>query len=1151
MKTASLNIILCTILGCLAPSAALTQEPAFGFRLYGVKTHEGTTTTYVVLGADPRATNCTDSVLWEEPYLPPFAPGEDLRWYSPDTVPESCYPASGLRHDYRPIYATPADTFILAVHVDDASLDTVVLSWPDLRVYYQGPVTLSYRWRDQNMQIHPVTIDMIATRTYTILPGRFPSNINSSMILTASKLPANAPRYAFTIHGVRRATADSAYSYVVFGNDSSATSCTDTSLGEEQNLTPIPAGFDLRWVSPDTLSLACYPTNGMRHDYRGANVALADSFVLSVFVNNEATDTTYLYWPDVSQAYPGVVSISYSWYDQNTFQHHPVFVDMKAQNNLLLLPGQYPEGHHILIVARHFGMVAGTVFHDANNNKLLDAGEYGLPGWKVFMKNSLGDVTDSAVSRFDGGYSFKIPFSGSYTLAERLDTGWIQTSPAGAGTRSFSIAPGELLLGMDFGNIHGYVYTGSSGGNWSDSSNWAGGHVPDSTTPAIIPPHDTVIVDVLPTDSIPALKVESGGDLVFSPQAGPLNVGGQVYIENGGNITLPTDTGQHGIICYDDWINFGTLDPGNSIVTFAGSGEKIITGGSENNTFYQLEIDGDSTFLQGGLSVENELILHDTLFLGAGDSVIITTGDVNAIRDTAPILGGTVKRTIIQGELGAYRFGDPTSLVGFDGTGSYPATLAVTTQPNTLPPSGNFEWEVVGGIPDTTNNFVRADSVQNFSRWVLGIPKTTAPDGIPVVKREYKITPQGGSGFSATVQLSYASPEVPGGTVESDLRLLRGPFFADSVFSGWNLFSLPVLAEHTALDSLLPSAVSEAFSYSGAYTVQSHLQTGTGYWIRFAGNERPSILGDILENKIIPLAEGWNMIGTLSFPVNVTSVITFPPGLLASHFFGYRNGYLVADSLLPMRGYWVNARSAGQLVLASGAGMRKMQPLHSLLATFSSISIRGSDGAIQELYFTDASNIKPDQFRMPPALPQGYFDARFADGNMVEVAGKDASRDVQIVLRSPSYPVTISWNLKTPSLVSSLAVDGQVTVMKGESALCLSQPASKIMLRFGPASHPLLPDRFALEQSYPNPFNPSTTIRYTVAARARVRLVVYTILGQSVATLVDRVEEAGYRSVTWNASDHPSGVYYYRIEMTPASATGSAFVQVMKMLLVK
>ena len=75
-----------------------------------------------------------------------------------------------------------------------------------------------------------------------------------------------------------------------------------------------------------------------------------------------------------------------------------------------------------------------------------------------------------------------------------------------------------------------------------------------------------------------------------------------------------------------------------------------------------------------------------------------------------------------------------------------------------------------------------------------------------------------------------------------------------------------------------------------------------------------------------------------------------------------------------------------------------------------------------------------------------------------------------------------------------------------------------------------VPGDFALSQNYPNPFNPSTKIDYAVTKTGLVRLAVYNVIGQKVATLVDGVRTAGSYTVTWEASNLASGVYVYRLE---------------------
>ncbi len=92
------------------------------------------------------------------------------------------------------------------------------------------------------------------------------------------------------------------------------------------------------------------------------------------------------------------------------------------------------------------------------------------------------------------------------------------------------------------------------------------------------------------------------------------------------------------------------------------------------------------------------------------------------------------------------------------------------------------------------------------------------------------------------------------------------------------------------------------------------------------------------------------------------------------------------------------------------------------------------------------------------------------------------------------------------------------------------------------------PDIYALNQNYPNPFNPSTEIAYELPALADVMLTVYNVEGRVVAELVNGPVEMGQHSVTWNASNMPSGVYFYKLE---ARGSDTVFSQTRKMLLIK
>jgi hypothetical protein len=85
---------------------------------------------------------------------------------------------------------------------------------------------------------------------------------------------------------------------------------------------------------------------------------------------------------------------------------------------------------------------------------------------------------------------------------------------------------------------------------------------------------------------------------------------------------------------------------------------------------------------------------------------------------------------------------------------------------------------------------------------------------------------------------------------------------------------------------------------------------------------------------------------------------------------------------------------------------------------------------------------------------------------------------------------------------------------------------------------------YELSANYPNPFNPSTVINYAVKEAGLVRLKVYDILGAEVAELVNETKEAGYHSIEFNASQLPSGVYIYTLQV-------NSFTSSKKMLLMK
>jgi len=201
-------------------------------------------------------------------------------------------------------------------------------------------------------------------------------------------------------------------------------------------------------------------------------------------------------------------------------------------------------------------------------------------------------------------------------------------------------------------------------------------------------------------------------------------------------------------------------------------------------------------------------------------------------------------------------------------------------------------------------------------------------------------------------------------------------------------------------------------------------------------------------------------------------------------------------------------------------------------------------GSPLPLVFFEASQ----RFEEPDTLPMAVALLRKPDrggvcviapsGLIYATAGRQFTTDVvrQLSIR-PREPVGTAWHSATasdPSIISArwTLLGDPALVIKSRGTASNDDP---------PAG---MPSDYVLDQNFPNPFNPSTTIQYALPHATFVRLSVFNTLGQRVAVLRDGVQEAGYHQAEFDGAHVSSGVYYYRIE------TGS-FTAMKKMMLVK
>ena len=368
-----------------------------------------------------------------------------------------------------------------------------------------------------------------------------------------------------------------------------------------------------------------------------------------------------------------------------------------------------------------------------------------------------------------------------------------------------------------------------------------------------------------------------------------------------------------------------------------------------------------------------------------------------------------------------------------------------------------------------------------------------------------------------------------------------------SVNNEWNMISAPLLADNMSLSNLFPTATSDAYGYQGGYIIEDTLEVGVGYWLKFGASEEIQICG-LSPGDTIPVQQGWNMFGVYENDIPISQVITTPPGIVATYFFGFNNGYYIADTLKSGQGHWVRITEDGVLNLNGGTFAKEgeKQPIPKIDQYWGKIKITDSEGKSVILYAIE-EEIDLTKYELPPLPPAGIFDARYSSGKMVE----DLSSEKIIQISSDNYPITIKAegiNIKLRDGINGKLLNVQLT--GGEEIRITNSKITSIEVTEKVTNR--LPLSYELYQNYPNPFNPSTTIKFAVPEESKVNLSIYSVLGELVKTLVDEQMKAGYYEYDFNASTLASGVYFYRMNaVDPSASSGQIFVETKKLVLIK
>lgn len=352
-------------------------------------------------------------------------------------------------------------------------------------------------------------------------------------------------------------------------------------------------------------------------------------------------------------------------------------------------------------------------------------------------------------------------------------------------------------------------------------------------------------------------------------------------------------------------------------------------------------------------------------------------------------------------------------------------------------------------------------------------------------------------------------------TVFAVTRDASGNFVANVAADLW---SLQNTTGGVIATDLVPSLDGKKAVFTGHGFGSAKIRATSGTLASTSTGTLTVVLGSV--SLHIPISAGWNLVSNpVLDPIPGDSVLQLYPASVNAYAFSFNAAYVQTFTLVNGKGYWakfggsatetINGSSLYVDTIAVTAGWNLIGSISAPLPVAAITSIPA--GIVTNNFFGYAAGYSVADTLLPG---QGYWVKVAQSGSLV----------------CSAYPAA------SPANAIRIVPTSEAPPPPPEAALA------------GPAP---IPSTHVLEPNYPNPFNPSTTIRFGLPTRSRVRLEIYSTVGQRVAVLLDEDLEAGFHEASWNASDVASGLYIYRIQAVDPAAPTNSFVEVRKMLLVR
>jgi len=387
------------------------------------------------------------------------------------------------------------------------------------------------------------------------------------------------------------------------------------------------------------------------------------------------------------------------------------------------------------------------------------------------------------------------------------------------------------------------------------------------------------------------------------------------------------------------------------------------------------------------------------------------------------------------------------------------------------------------------------------------------------------------------------------------------------IVSGWNWISTNILNQDMSLDNTLNSA-SPNISYIKNQNAFSDYYDGFGWWgslesinltsmykLLSSAQDTISYLGIEVSHSLsqIDIASGWNWIGyPLLNPVDINTALTTIEGsgtyiknqVVFADFYNPGGWWGTLSQLSPYEGYMLNASSVGTLIYPSSGALQRNIEINNEIEIPNEIV----DWVISPHEFEYSGSVMfTIEKERPTQVQEGDYFSAFKNGEL---------RGVTTSLKSPFddsflFPMMIYANneidegfeIKYYSNIHELiySIDLKINF---ENNMHLGNALDPIIVYENNISSDGIPQIFNLGTIYPNPFNSSTNISYTVSQGSEISIVIHDIQGRQIEKIVNEYKNPGYYNLIWNSNSIPSGVYFVKMK----SIDG---IKVKKILLLK